>query len=232
MEIQVDDKGIIMRLDQAPQVSGKALRNAFRRIGQKYETTIKGEFLSGQLLTPRTGTGRRSIFHRIETDATGGETGDIVAVVGADLGTARYMRLQALGGIIRPKRGQYLAIPIGEAKTGNGVPRFSARDLISDPGAYGYDSTFIAKNIIFGVKGRFRRGTVEGQRVSVRQGSVGTAIPLFVLRTSVTIPARNYLIAATERLKPFVREEADKIGETVVRFIVTEKGGAGDAGTD
>lgn len=229
MEIIVDDKGLVARLDQAPAVSGALMLKSFRRIGQTFETTIKGEFLSGQMLHVRSGTGRRSIFHRIEADAA---TGDLSVYVGADLGTARYMRLQALGGIIRPKNGTYLAIPIGEAKTGNGVPRFSARDLISDPGAFGYDSTFVAKHIIFGVKGRFRRGTVEGQRVSIRQGSIGTAVPLFVLRTSVTVPARNYLIAARDRLMPFVQEELTNIGKKTAEFIVTEKGGAGDAGAD
>lgn len=228
MEIVVDDNGLSMRLEQAPGVTGKATVTAMRRIGRLFETTIKGEFLSGQMLKVRTGAGRRSIFHRLEADEL---SGDVVVVVGADLGTARYMRLQALGGIIRPKRGRYLTIPIGEAKTASGVPRFTARELIDDPGSFGYDSTFFHKQVLFGVKGRFRRQTVEGQRVSVRQGSLGTAVPLFVLRTSVTIPSHNYLIAARDQLKPAVADELRGIGQALVDVLVTEKGTT-DVGTD
>lgn len=229
MEITVDDQGLSARLERGPGVTGKATLQAMRRIGRLFETTIKGEFLSGQMLRVRTGTGRRSIFHRIEAVGNGDE-GDIVLFVGADLGTARYMRLQALGGIIRPTKGRYLTIPIGAAKTANGVARFSARDVIEDPQAHGYDSTFFRNQILFGVKGRFRKQTVEGQRVSVRQGSIGTVEPLFVLKTSVTIPAHNYLAAARDRLQPAVAEELGNIGKALIEVIVTEKGPAG--GTD
>ena len=231
MELIVDERGLIARLERAPHVTGKATVQAMRRIGRLFETTIKGEFLSGQLLRVRTGAGRRSIFHRVDVGAD--ETvDDVVLKVGADLGTARYMRLLALGGIIRPKQGRYLTIPIGEAKTASGVPRFTARELIENPQAFGYDSTFFHKSILFGVKGRFRRRTIEGQRVQVRQGSIGTVVPLFVLRTSVTIPSRNYLMAARDRLRPAVEDELRGIGQKLVQVLVTEKGTGGTDGTD
>lgn len=77
-----------------------------------------------------------------------------------------YAPMQEFGGTIVPVRAQFLTIPIGEALTPSGVARFSAPEAESA----GY-KTFVRGHILYGVK--------DGQ-----------LYPLFILATSVTIPAR------------------------------------------
>ena len=146
-----------------------AVTRGMRKIGVMMERYIKTQKLSGQALQARTGNLRRSIFYRVGTTQD-----DAFVVVGADLEKAKYARVQELGGVIRPKRSANLAIPIGEARTRNGVARFTARDLIGNPGAFGYTGTFVRNRIIFGKK---------GQRI----------YPLFVLKPQVEIKAVGYL---------------------------------------
>lgn len=128
------------------------------------------EKLDGQLLNKRTGTGQRSIFYRVGIDGK-----DVYIVVGADLEKAVYMRVQELGATIVPTHSQYLTIPLAAVLTGNGVARFSARDVISDPGAYGYVGTFFHNQVLFG---KLQGGGIE---------------PLFALKKSVTIKPVGYL---------------------------------------
>ena len=91
----------------------------------------------------------------------------------------KYARAQEFGAVIRPKHARYLAIPLAAAKTAAGVARFAPRQAA----AAGYDSTFVSKGVIFG-----------------RQGD--QAIPLFVLKRSVRIPARPFMRPALALMRP------------------------------
>lgn len=103
------------------------------------------------------------------------ESGDSIrASVVAGGGDAFYARIHEYGGTIRAKNVQNLTIPVGEALTAMGVARFSARQVIADPSAYGYTSTFFKHGMLF---------ANSGLRIT----------PLFVLRPSVRIPARPYM---------------------------------------
>ena len=79
-----------------------------------------------------------------------------------------YARIQELGGTIKPKNAKYLCIPLQAALDGSGLPlKSSPRD---------WPNTFVTKSkagnlIIFQ-----KRGT--------------SIVPLYVLKDSVTIPAR------------------------------------------
>jgi hypothetical protein len=125
------------------------------------------------ILEPRTGNLRRSLYQKIEQSSD-----TITGRVGFDMAIAPYARIQELGGVVTAKRAANLTIPIGEALTAKGVARFSARQLISNPFAFGYKGTFVAKGILF--------GSVEG----------GGILPLFVLKPSVVLPARLPLLSA------------------------------------
>ena len=109
---------------------------------------------------------------------------------------------------IRAKNSQYLTIPLDAAKTKAGVSRGRARD----EGVWG--KTFVKESkagnlIVFGQK-RGQRGKSAGQLS-------GKVTPLFVLKKSVTIPARVHpeelivwirkrIVAMLERrLKQYVR---------------------------
>ena len=81
----------------------------------------------------------------------------------------RYARIQEKGDTVRPKRGRFLAIPIGPALTAAGVPRFhSPRDVP--------DLVFVQ--------------SLRGQPLLVKQG---TGEPWFLLRRKVTIKPKHYL---------------------------------------
>lgn len=155
---------------QAPRLLQPFLLDGMKRVGLEMERHVKATHLSGGSLDTRTGTLRRAVFSR--TEAAG--EGDAVAVVGVDLGKAPYGRIQEMGGTIRPQRASRLAIPVGEARTAKGVGRFSARDLIANPGAFGYTGAFFRKNVLFGTRGQ-------------------QAVPLFALKPQVTIKATGYL---------------------------------------
>lgn len=135
-------------------------------------------------LKTRTGNYARALLPMpIETDGYSVTGGMYV-----DLNKAKYGAIQEFGGTIRPVHGRYLTIPIGDALTGNGVARFTARGLIENPQAFGFLRTFFYKHVLFGDP------TKGGQMVR--------AVPLFVLKSSVTLPARHPVQNAADAERP------------------------------
>lgn len=135
------------------------------------ETKLK-ENISGPILKVRTGYLRHSMSAKI-FDGVGID--GISALIGSGVRygeRVKYADILEEGGIIRPKKAKYLAIPIGEAKTKSGVARGRPRD---------FANTFIRKGIIFQKYGKN----------SIR--------PLFLLRKSVTIPAFRYMGQTAEQ---------------------------------
>jgi len=169
--------------DPMGAVLQKYLLKGMEKVGQGLERHVKTQKLSGQALKARTGNLRRAIFHKV-----GAVANDVIGVVGVDLAKAKYGRIQELGGVIRPKKSKHLTIPLDAAKTGNGVARFTARDVISSPGSYGYVGTFTRNNIIFGKQ--------DG----------GGIVPLFALKTSVTIRAVGYLKSTVEEKMSWIKQ--------------------------
>jgi phage gpG-like protein len=104
----------------------------------------------------RTGHLHRSITH----EGPKRKGTKIIGAVGTDI---PYGPTHEFGGTIRPKRAQFLTVPLTAAKTAAGAGRGRARD---------FPNTFIAKGIIF-------------QRIGKR------IIPLFVLKRMVRIPKRR-----------------------------------------
>lgn len=211
LQVAFLDHELDVALQTAPGMGGRRLVSNFRLLGQKFQRLIVGDLLTGAVLNRRTGAGQRATFYRVEEND---ETG-VSLTVGSDLGKAPYMRAQALGATITPKRGRFLAIPLAAARTGNGVARFSAGDLQRDPEALGYDGSFVRRGpsgspIVFGVIGK-------------------KFVPLFVLKTSVTLPARNYLLVAQTFLGQDIRDAVDDVAEIIVQTVV-RGGGASEGG--
>ena len=143
--------------------------NSMRNAAAAVETKLK-ENVSGPILKVRTGYLRNTIAAKLFNYNDG-----IGALVGSGARTgerAKYADILETGGIIRPKKAKYLAIPIGEAKTKSGVPRGKPRD---------FKDTFIRKGILFQKYGK----------KSVR--------PLFLLKKSVTIPAFRWMGQTAEQ---------------------------------
>ncbi len=94
---------------------------------------------------------------------TGDTVDRILGVYAIGGGVVKYAALQEYGGVVKPTRAKFLAIPLEAAKTAAGVSRYvSPRDL---------SDTFIRGGIIY-------------------QNQDGKAVPMFALRKSVRIPPR------------------------------------------
>jgi hypothetical protein len=212
--------GVVATLSGGPTMIGRRLVQRMDRVvGPGLVRHIQREKLDGQALHRRTGQGARSIFSRVVV--VGDEaTGAIELHVGANLAVAKYMRAQERGATITPKRGRFLTIPLDAAKTAAGVARFTARQVIENPAAHGYEDTFFHKNILFGVKARMRRAMVEGQRVAVRAGALGQIEPLFALKTSVTLKRVGYLSGTLAEKASWIREQLGDEARVAVRVLV------------
>lgn len=180
MEIQVDDRQVTARLDAAKTGVFPAITSALAKIGGSLHRAVVDKMGEDGILGVRTGTLKRAVFDRV--DVTGPTTAELH--VGVDLAKAPYGRVQELGGTIRPTTADHLTIPLSAALTPNGVARFTARDVIANPFAFGFSGTFVAKDIIFGTLGLGGKNGKNGKK---------GIVPLFALKTSVTLEARNYL---------------------------------------
>lgn len=112
------------------------------------------------------------------------------------LRSAVYGPIHEFGGVITPKRAQWLTIPLPAAMTPAGVPRGRARD---------FPDTFIAKS-------------QEGDLVIFQRKADDEVTPLFVLRKKVTIPARRWASISVE-------ESLDQL-DRIAQDYFDEKGGA------
>jgi hypothetical protein len=193
MDIEVTGaRELVASLRGAPARVTHQVARAMRDEMVRLAGDVQSRQLSGQALKVRTGTLRRSVFSRVEIEPSA-----IVGRVGIDASRAVYGRVHELGGDITPKRGKYLTIPLDAAVTGQQrVARFSARELMANPQAFGYKSAFVrrsqggrAEAVILGVK-----GTSKAPRL----------VPLFALTRRVTVHATHYMAnafsAATGRI--------------------------------
>ena len=132
-------------------------------------------------LSVRTGRLRGSIAGTVEA----GEGGNLSIVLRAgtpDGGAVPYARIHEEGGTIRPKSGRFLKIPVGPALTGAGVARGGRQSGLH----------FIP------------RGT--GGLLADAEGRIW-----YVLKPSVTIPARPYLRPAIVAVQPRLIERLQRI---------------------
>ena len=152
------------KIFQGFQECGALLANALKRAA------------GGTILKRRTGNLANSVGSKVVTDRE-----DIYAEVGSGAltgGRMKYASIHEHGGVIRPKNGKFLAIPLPAARTAGGVARGTPRS---------YQNTFIAKGIIWQRIGNFKK-----------------TIPLFSLKRSVTIPASHYMSRTAEANKDAV----------------------------
>lgn len=166
------------------QILGPEIRRAARphmdQISQHLATYAREHFEDSGLHV-RTGDLRRSEAALPTTEDERGVYGGMVASQGLPYGPA-----QEFGATIFPVNAQFLTIPLDEALTAAGVPRFSARE--AEDAGY---KTFIRGRIIYGLKD-------------------GILYPLFLLVSSVTIPARPFVGPVLKANQSYVEEELQK----------------------
>lgn len=145
--------------------------------------------LSGKVLRAPTGRLRNSAQATIDT---GAQSVQIVAQVGGGgVGGVPYAAIHEHGGTILPKRGRFLAIPMGPALKGgkNGGANMWPRDIP--------DLTFVS--IRGGAQAMLVRRMGKGKRAGF--------VPWFHLVRSVNMPARPYLRPAVDAARPaFINE--------------------------
>ncbi len=176
---QADLERIAQRIQQLDiNDRSQALLKGFQTAALYIESMLKLS-VSGFILNVRTGRLRSSIGSLVE----GGED-SLKATIGSGVRQGKrvpYADIHEIGGMIIPKRKRFLTIPLDAAKTAAGVTRFTARALML--GQTKYSGSFINKGIIFG---------------TLNKGKSKRVVPLFVLKTSVNIPARYYMSKTLE----------------------------------
>lgn len=207
MNVSIDVKGareLRVAYDDAPALVASTALRVMRRIVGRLQSYVVARKLNGVPLQARTRNLARSVFSRVEIQGR-----DLVGRVGFDLKKAIYGRIHELGGVVTPKRAKNLTIPVGNALTASGVPRFDAREFITatrkgGAGIHGFTHSFVNKN----------KTAIIGVRKS------GTAEAVFLLRQRVVIPASHPL---EETLSENVDEITDALRTGVVEAVRTLK---------
>jgi hypothetical protein len=122
---------------------------------------------------------------------------------------------------ITPKRGKFLAIPMQEAMNGQGVAKGAPRDESI------YGQTFVAKSkagnlVIFG-KLLYVKGKKSGQ-------AKGDLKPLFVLKSSVDVPARIHPEDLRGYIMPHITEGMQAIKQGLENSSLSDNFGTGTEG--
>jgi phage gpG-like protein len=198
MDVELQARAVVVQYGQSSKLIAGNVIKTLRSIGFGLTSYIARQKLSGQVLHRRTSTLSRALTSKVIQDGR-----DAVLVIGVDVEKAPYARIHEHGGTIRPKRSQFLAIPLDAARTAKGVARFSARQLFENPQSAGYLDAFIHNGVIFGVKQRVRG---RGKNKESVQG-LGSIEPLFALKRQVTMPARPYLRPAIEDRRAWILEQ-------------------------
>jgi len=186
IELTIDKKDIERIAAKLSKLSVQdqsgALYSGFVNASLLIENALK-QNISGTILSVRTGRLKSSIGSMVES-----RDNALRAIIGSGVrqrGRVKYANIHETGGTIRPVNVQFLTIPLTAAKTAGGASRFTARDVMEKRTKY--LGSFIRNDIIFGVIQRKRKG------------SPGKIVPLFVLKTSVDIPARRYMSVTMEQ---------------------------------
>lgn len=158
------------------------------------------------LLVRRLAEGERAIKYNLTGPVLRRRSGNLVRAVGfvvfeqgrdtvfGRLGVLQegpaqaYAGIHMRGGVIRPKRGHYLAIPLPAAQTPAGVTRFSPREVV----------------------GGFFIRSKNGNLLLVQKVAGGIR-PLFVMKTQVTLPRRDYFSGPRDATFARIREDLAQV---------------------
>jgi hypothetical protein len=191
--IEFNDGGLSVSLANAPAVTTLLLQKFVTGVETHLLGALARNMGNGGLIGVRTGDLRRALKMQPPVVTTDGIEGSVYV----DPAQVAYGAIQEEGGTVVPKTAQFLAIPLEAMQTGNGVARGTARQVISEPGAFGFSGTFVAKGVIFGKEG-------------------GDIIPLFALKSEVTLPGRHYLSETLTQEAAWIEDYADQtLGELV-----------------
>lgn len=195
----------------SPKDRAQVIKKSLVAAALEVESHMQEKVLSGQVLKVRTGALRRSI-----TSAVTDIDGDMIALIGSGVRQSRkatydasqnrwnpdgrlpYADIQETGGVIKPRKAKYLAIPLPAALTAAGVLKKRPRD---------YRDTFV-------------RTSKSGNLIIFQKvGARGKITALFVLKKSVTVPASRYMSITAEAMQ-------DKVIDIMSRSVRRQLEGA------
>jgi len=143
-----------------------------------------GERLVRRISKRLSGPALKERTGRLKGSLTHEETGDTLEVSAGGADEVDYAAIHHYGGTIRPKKKKFLTIPFPGGPADQRVPLRAAD----------FNDTFVAKGIIFQDRGENIRPE-----------------PLFILKKSVTIPARPYMYEEPSDVKYLNNSIADFI---------------------
>jgi hypothetical protein len=152
--------GMTVAAGKMPAAMRQHLVNIVNLLAAKHGNKWPGGTSAGSL-SSRSGDLLKSLQAGVKV------AGDAYGVAGS-LAGVEYLRIQEYGGTLTPHGTQYLAIPLPDALNNDGTPK---KDNPRD-----WDHTFIQQS---------RRGNL----LIFRRSGTGI-VPLYALKTSVTIPPR------------------------------------------
>ena len=166
-----------------------ATTEGLQAAGKLAAAHVQENFLSGQYLNVRTGAMRRTV------DSWPVSPTETIVGVPDNSPVDKYKYLLGDETVtIKPVKGRYLAIPIGENLTGSGVAKFSSPRDMQD--------------------GFFLRADDGDLFFGRRNGKRGKFRPFFVLKTEVTVQGTGALIDGTlEVADDMTAEISDRIGK-------------------
>ncbi len=182
--------------DGSAKVLSDELREFLDGVAQALVERHSGAWPGGttaQTLSRRTGGMVQSIIESVEVN---GQTFDTIrGTIGGNL----IARVQEFGATITPKNAKFLTVPLPAALDGNGVPlKKRARD---------WPNTFVAKS--------------KAGNLIIFQRRGAEIVPLYVLKTSVTIPPRLGMQTTLDVGLPYF---VDKAMDSLVRAVMQAGG--------
>lgn len=214
---EVDTGPLVRAFEAQPRELSKALARVLLQLGIAHENVIKrnrfrpyrGEAYDDGLQRRSGALANAYQLKRPRSQATA-QGLEVVAGIRRGVRGSQYAALQEFGGTIRPKRAQYLTIPLAAALTPSGVlsGRYKIRReggrFVTDAG-----ETFLFRskggNLLIGIKSR---GVAKGfigpgmpRALATGRGSSRELKAFYVLRKSVTVPARFGFFAAWKKLE-------------------------------
>lgn len=184
--------------DGAAKTLSRELMEFLKQVASALESRHGGAWPGAtgeQTLSRRSGALVDAIVNSVTVKGTTFQT--IEGTIGADV---KYAAIQEFGGTIKPK-GKYLAIPLPAALNANGTPKKA--------GPREWKNTFVAMS---------KNGNLI---IFLKEGAGIT--PLYVLKTSVTIPPRLGMRKTLDAGLPYF---VDKAMDAMVRDVLAAKASA------
>lgn len=181
MDIKINSnaKELAEELEDNVKAYKKQLKFQVFRAMTLLEAEVKQQIRSKAGLHVRTGALLNSVTSSVSESLDGLITGEVKS------SGVKYAATHEFGATIVPKNKQFLAIPIGDNRRSDGMPKVTTKDLM----AMGKGKSFIRKGIIF------------------MKEDGGGIKAMFALRKSVVIPARPFFSTALAAKKDTILRE-------------------------